>query len=144
MSLNLSEPIREAVLGDPDITSYLGTYAGEPSVHTRRPVPSEATYPAVVISPDVSLTDFDALNGSRPIAVRDVAVYGQQPGSYRRVEELGYTIRELFHRRKENVVVDGYHVVDLVASGPIVAPTDDEKLVGRVVTLTFRLQKIGG
>ena len=152
MSLNISEPIREALLGMYPITDLLGTYVGEPSIFTRRPVPSEAAYPMVVISPDVVVYDQDALDRRRPVVMRDLAVYGQenatrngaQVSDYRVIESLGYELRERFHRQKDVLIFPDadYHVIDIVASGPIVAPTGDERLIGRVVTLTIRLQKL--
>lgn len=150
MSLNLATPLRDAVMGLTDITDLLGTYAGEPSIFTRRPVPGEGTYPMVVISPDIALTDQDALINFRPVIMRDLAIYGQtiretselgQQDDYRSIETIGYALREAFHRHREMVSVPDYNVIDIIASGPIPAPTGDDRLLGRVVTLTIRLSK---
>lgn len=147
MSLNLSEPLREAVMGNVAITDLLGTYMGEPSVHTRRPVPSGAKYPAIAISPDIFVTDQDFLNRSNPVVQRDVTVYGHggaagsEADHYRDVEQIGYELREMFHRKREALLVEGYHVVDIVVTGPIPAPTENERLIGRSVILTVRLHK---
>lgn len=148
--MNLAAPLREALLGMPDITDRLGTYVAEPSIFTRRPVPSGATYPAIVIPPDVFIGDEDGLTSSRPVISRDIAVYAQltrqmddqQIDGYREVETLGYALRDAFHRRKDVLVVEGFHVIDIVAIGPIVAPASDERMIGRVVSLTIRLCKL--
>ena len=151
MSLNLAQPLREAILGMYTITDLLGTYAGEPSIFTRRPVPSEATYPMVVISPDVAVFDQDAMISVRPVVLRDLAIYGKeiredefgvQNSDYRNVEVIGYELRERFHRRRDAILVEDYNVIDIRASGPIPAPAGDDRLIGRVVTLTIRLQRI--
>lgn len=143
----LDAPIRLGLIADAEITSYLGLHDGAPCVFTRRPVPSEAPYNMIIIGPNISVTNEDSLNGRRPVVVRDVIAYGWQTvqdgpigAGYRRIEELGYLLQRFFHRRKP-ITVTGYHVIDIVASGPIPAPTDDEKLVGRAVTLTVRLQE---
>lgn len=150
MSLNLAQPLRDAVLGLTEVTDLLGTYAGEPSVFTRRPVPGEGTFPMIVISPDIAVTDQDALVSFRPVVMRDLAVYGQtiretselgQQDDYRSIETIAYALRDAFHRRREMLFVDDHHVIDIVASGPIPAPTGDDRLLGRVVTLTIRLSK---
>lgn len=141
MSLDLSEPLRTAIIGEIAITGSLAVFANAPAVFTRRPVPSEATFPMICVSPDIMISDADGLSSLRPVVTRDVTVYGQQDSAYRLVEDVGYLLRELFHRRKQSISVVGYHVVDIVASGPRPAPVDDDKLVGRVVTLTVRLQK---
>lgn len=144
MSLDLSEPIREAVLGNPAVAGLLSVYVGSPAVFTRRPVPSAAEYPLVAISPDVSIVDEDFLNTLHPVVIRDVTVYGLQDGAeaYRTVEQVGYELRGMFHRKKFSIVPDGYSVIDIVAIGPIPAPVDDDKLVARVVSLTIRLQQV--
>lgn len=153
MSLNLSEPLREAILGMYTVTDLLGTYGNEPSIFTRRPVPGEATYPMVVISPDAAVFNQDALVSFRPVVLRDLAVYGQenatrngtQVSDYRTVETIAYDLRERFHRRRDVIFFpdDDYHVIDVVAAGPLVAPTGDDRLIGRVVPLTIRLLKKG-
>lgn len=141
MSLDLAPALRDSVIDAIAISSQLGDYKGEPSVHTRRPAPAGATYPMVMISPDVGVTDGDGLNSDRPIVVKDVAVYGKQPGDYRTVEALGYALRDHFHRNRRSIVPDGYSVIDVQARGPVPAPTDDDKTVGRAVSLTIRLRR---
>lgn len=142
---DLAVPLRAAIIDDSDIAPLLATYSGAPACFTRRPVPSNATYPLVVISPDITSTDEDILAGERPVVVRDIAIYGQNDtvAQYRTVEEIGYLTRALFHRRKDVLSISGYRVIDIVAQGPMPAPTDDEQTVGRLVTLTIRLQPQG-
>lgn len=140
--MNVAGPIRAALIGNVPIAALLATWEGAPSVHTRRPLPTTAdSYPLIAISPDVSYTGADFLNGDMSVVVRDIAIYGKQPDDYREVEDLGYMVRELFHLEKDALFNAAFHVVSLVASGPSVAPTDDANIVGRMVTLTIRIQK---
>jgi hypothetical protein len=142
--VNLGPSIRAALLESP-VAAGLATYQGVPAVFTRRPVPEDAAYPLAIVGPEVSVTDQDLLNERVPVVVRDVVVYGQKgaPGEdqYRVVEELAWAVRELFHRQKRSLTVADHHVVDVVTAGPIAAPTEDENLVGRLVSLTVRLQR---
>lgn len=139
--MNIAPNIRSAILANSAITSKLSTWEGEPSVHTRRPLPENASYPLVAISPDISYTDQDFLSSEMPVVVRDIFVFGQQPDHYRVVEEIAYSLRDMFHRQNQTLVSSTIHVVSLNASGPRVAPTDNEAFVGRMVTLTIRMQK---
>ena len=149
MTRNLSVSIREAILSMPSVTDLLGTWGNEPSVHTRRPLPDDATYPCVAISPNVFKVDADALDTFRPIVMRDLAVYaeatrvvdGRMVDGYRELEEIADALFEGFHRQKHVLLVEGFHVVDVVASGPVPAPSGNDRLLGRVVPLTIRLKK---
>src|SRR3990167_5381942 len=134
--MDLSEPLRTAIVDDATIAALLPIYAGSKTVFTRRPVPDNAAFPIVVISPDIAITDQDGIDDNRPVIIRDVAVYGRNDAaSYRAVEAIAYEIRDLFHRRRQSLTVLGWDVVDVVALGPRTAPTDDEQTVGRVVEL---------
>lgn len=149
-TLDLESSLRLAVMAMTDVTDLLGTYVGEPSVFTRRPTPGEATYPMVLISPNIIKGDQDALITRRPVVMRDVTVFGYttretpelgQVDQYREVELAAELLYEGFHRNKDFLFVNGYHVVDVVAAGPIPAPVENVRLIGRVVTLTIRLYK---
>lgn len=141
MSLDIAPAIRAALLADVAISGLLTEWNTEPAIFTRRPVPSEALNPIIVISPDVSITDVDALVSKRPVVIRDIIVYGDQPDHYRTIESIGYLIRQLFHRSRLSISPTGYSVVDIIATGPNPAPTDDDKTVARVVTLTITLRE---
>ena len=100
-----------------------------------------STYPLIVVSPDVSVSDFDGLNNKRLQIVKDISVYGEQDKDYRTVETLAYYLRTLFHRNREAITVSSHRVMDIMVAGPVAAPVDDEKHVGRVVSLTVLLSK---
>jgi hypothetical protein len=137
MSLDFAPAIRATLMADVAITGLLTEWNGEAAIFTRRPVPTNAVSPIIVVSPDVSVTDIDALVSRRPVVVRDIIVYGDQPDHYRTVEVLGYLIREMFHRQRLSISPADYQVIDIIATGPRPAPTDDDTTVARVVTLTI-------
>lgn len=141
--LDLTIPLREGLLADAGIVAALPSYGSNgKTIFSRRPVPSDAPYPMIVISPDVTLSDNDGIDHERPIVVRDIAIYGKnEPASnYRQVEDVAYAVRHLFHSRKDTLPLTGiYKLIDIRASGPRPAPTNDLQTVGRMVELTIRL-----
>jgi hypothetical protein len=156
MSLDLGPALRASFLDQQDpalqalataIVEQLGEYQGEPSVFAFRPVPEEAADPIILINPDAAIGDGDGLNSPRPIVQRDIIIYGRKgpPGDESDqspiVEALGYQVRELFHRQKFAVQPAGYSVIEVIATGPVPAPVDDDGEVGRVVSLTIRLRR---
>lgn len=146
--LDLGPAIREALLGESGVADLLSTWTGEPAVFTRRPVPADATDPMIIVNPPRSVTDADGLTSDRPVWMGDVAIYGRRgaPGDpteddTRVVEQIGIRIRALFHRQRFALQVGGFHVIDIRAAGPVPAPVDDDKTVGRIVSLIVRLRR---
>lgn len=141
--MNLSQGLRDLILADPAITALLSPYNGSFAVFTRRPVPEDAKFPMIVISTDVTVNNEDGISYHGPVAVRDIMVYGlnENATQYRDIETLGYALRELFHRTTTPIPVDGYHVIDVQASGPRIAPADNDNEIGRMVELTIRMAK---
>lgn len=154
--LDLAPPLRSAIIAQQypplqpvaaRVVAELSEFNGEPSVFTRRPVPSGADDPMVLINPPAAIGDEDGLRSERPVPIIDIAVYGRkaEPGSAddqtRAVERAAFAIRELFHRQKFSVQPVGYSVTEIVAAGPFPAPVDDEVTIGRIVTLTIRLKR---
>lgn len=142
MSLNLAIPLRDALVASEAVQLIASDYKGEPAVFTRRPVPDDAPYIMVVVSPDIGIGNADFLRSLMPIVTRDIAVYGQQPDQYRDIETLAYAIREQFHQVKTAITVPGYHVIDINCTGPVGGPAEDPKIMGRIVTLSIQLQKL--
>ncbi|PYE89585.1 hypothetical protein [Phyllobacterium leguminum] len=138
--LNVLPGLYAAVVAVPAITSKLGSFNGAPSVHTRRPVPSGATYPMITIGPVITRSDEDGITDHKPVVVLDINIYGPQPDSYRNVEAVADLIYSLFHRQARSFTVANYQVWMVTCSGPSPAPVDDESRVGRRVTLTIRLR----
>jgi hypothetical protein len=84
--LDLTQPIRDGLLAEPLIASALPNYGSNgKTIFTRRPVPSDAPYPMIVISPDVTVTDQDGIDHEKSVVIRDIAVYGKnEPAQPRR------------------------------------------------------------
>lgn len=143
---DVSPAIRSAILGNTTITTRLATWQGSPAVLTRLPIPEDVPFPCVVIPFNSVTTDQDALVNKRTVIVRDVMVYGNiaAPGTTedhtRRVDAIAYELRKIFHRNRASLGNAPYRVIDIVVNGPRPAPVDDDKTVGRMVTLTMRIQ----
>lgn len=147
--LDLGPATRDALIGNVEVAPFLDLWANEPAAFTRRPVPASAGYPMIIVNTPAALGDEDGLISDRPVIQYDVAIYGRvgSPGTAddhtRIVEELGFAVRRQFHRNRWALQVGGFHVIDVRASGPVPAPVDDDKEVGRVVSLTVRLRRNG-
>lgn len=142
MSLDIAPAIRTALINESTISGLVTEWQNEPAIFTRRPVPENAATPYIFISEAISITDGDAVNSKRPIVVRDIIAVGHEPDDYRLIEQLGYSIRELFHRERFAVTLDDFTVIDIRANGPKALSSGDEEFVARVVTVTFLLRAI--
>lgn len=147
MSLDLLSPLRDAVLAVPAVVAELAQWKGEPCVFTRRPVPSDAADPMVVINPPASIAEQGGLTSDNPVVTHDVIIYGAKsaPGSSsdqtRAVERAIFALRDALHRQRFSVQVPGFHVIDVRVAGPMAAPVDDDGTVARMVTVTVRLNR---
>lgn len=143
---DISPQIRAAIISDSVIAPLLAVWHGAPSVFTRDPIPADSTFPLIMVPHDASYGNQDGLTSFRDVIVRDIIVYGRvnPPGSVddhtRIVEQIGYRLRKIFHRKNDTLANTDYHVISIDAVGPHVAPTDGTSTVARVVTLTVRIQ----
>ena len=140
--LDLGPALRAAIIADGAITALISTWEGEPAVFTRRPVPDDVTYPFILVAPSVSIGDADWLKTRIPRPRHDVIAYGQQARDYRPIQDLGYLLRQKFHRQPFSITVAGYSVLEIVATGPMAAPVDDANEVGRAVLLAVKLRDL--
>lgn len=137
---DVAPALRAAILANSYIMSRVT------GVITRVPVPENATFPLVVIPFNSVTTDQDALVERRTVIMRDIMVYGNIAAAgtdedhTRRVDEVAFELRRMFHRNKRALSNTPYHVIDIVVSGPRPAPVDDNKTTGRMVTLTLRIE----
>ncbi len=141
-SPDLAIPIRNAIIRNGSIMGLLPTYLDSDNVYTRRPIPSNAPFPMIVISTDLSREDRGGLKDEHLFILRDVTVYGsnETAENYRNVETLAYELVDLFHRRPKSITVTGWKVLQVWASGPKAAPADDDTNIARAVTLKIELQ----
>lgn len=143
--IDLSTHIRAFILADSELTDDLSTYYGAKSVFTRRPVPQDAEYPIIVISPQIGSGEFDYIDRLHRTANYDIAVYAQNDTSahYRECEETAFLLQSKFARltNAEFNTPAEWHLVQATATGPTPFPTDDNEKVARGVTVTFQLMK---
>lgn len=135
MTPDMGPGIRAALIADSGIVSLLSMVDGVPAVFTKDPANEPEAMPQIVISADIVHEDMDHLSDLWSIVTRYVRVYGRYQDHYRDVDSISRQIRSLFHRRRLSIEVSGYHVARVICSGPIPAPTSDDEIVGRVVTL---------
>lgn len=138
--VNISEPLRNAIVSSSNITMLLDTYKGSYPVFTHRPVPNDAPDISIVISQDISGDHQDGVNFFRPVIVRDIMIYGPNnspPDIYRKVKEIARLIHSLFHRRKD-LQVPGWHTLNVTCTGPLEIPLEDQSVTAAVtVTVTL-------
>lgn len=141
MAVDLSQPLYAALTGVSDGITGLATYHGAPAVFTRRPVPIDCAFPLIITAGDVTHGDEDFIDAEMASIVRDIAVYGNKHNDYRTVETIALDVRDLFHRKRESLIVSGWNVVDIRCKGPVPTADDDDQTVGRVVSLQVRLTR---
>lgn len=143
---DIAPAIRQALIENTCISSLLSNYGGSSAILTRRPTPENISYPCIVIPFVAAVTNQDFLVERIDVIIQDIMVYGRvaSPGTSndhtRLVDGIAYELRQMFHRNRTVLGNTPYHVIDIVASGPTTAPVDDDKTVGRRVTLTLRIQ----
>jgi hypothetical protein len=143
--IDLSSSIRTAILND-TLATNIASFAGSKAIFTRRPAPTDATYPMVFISPQIPGAIMDYLDGElRREVIYDILTYGQNDDAakYRTVEKIGMAIAKKFARPSLKVITPptGYSIVKVVGTNMSVAPTDDLNIVGRMSTVTFTIQE---
>lgn len=140
---DLSTNIRAALIADTSIMAKIANYKNSKAVFTRRPVPEDATYPMIVVSPLVAATNLDSLNCGRNIETYDILVYDTNEDSvnYRNVEEVAFAIARKFHRADKFSISapTGTKIVNIMANAPLPSPTDDNVKVARFVSVQVQL-----
>ena len=140
--INLQTAIRQRILDDVTISSLLPNYLNSKPVFTRVPVPEDAEYPLIVVSPLIAETDRDFIScGARRVATYDIAVYSRNDDAtnYRKVEQIAYRLAEIFNRvpRYSLAMPSGSSLIQTTIIGPFPGPTDDLVKVARVVSLNI-------
>lgn len=139
--INLSQSILQFLLADTNITSKISAYQNSFAIFTRRPVPTDAKYPMIVVSPLVADTDLDFLRCKRRILSYDIAIYhnNDAAANYRLVEDLGFYIARKFDKlpRTAMTLPVGVSLVKTLARGPIQGPGDELVKISRTVPVEF-------
>jgi hypothetical protein len=110
------------------------------SEFSQYPVPADEALDLkyVVLLPSVTDLPRDTKTTTGRDIVRDLEVWWPYTGSTVDVDLAAERVREILHRQK--LTVDGYRNYITSASGPVAGPSDD-KVVSRVVTARFVLEK---
>ncbi len=141
--IDLQPAIRSVILNDQNIASLLTNYNGSEPIFTRRPVPTDAPYPLILISHVVADNQIDYVRFGRRILTYDVAVYGlnDSAANYRKVEQIARLIANKFHRIQpyEISMPVGSSLIQSTVIGPLSAPVDDDNKIGRVVILNLEV-----
>lgn len=141
--IDLQPAIRARILQDATITSLLSVYKGSFGVFTRKPVPEDAVYPMIVISPIVTDREEDWINCQKRILTYDVVVYGNNDDAtkYRNVEKIASRLTAIFHRmpRFALTMPSGSGFIQSTASAPMPAPVDDNQKTGRIVIVNIEV-----
>lgn len=120
------------------VASFISTYRTQPAVFTRNPVPEDAEFIYIVIrdsvADDPGLGETKTTTGR--VVLHDIGVFGDEDGDPEAVEDLAALIRDGIHRNP--VTVSGYGNLIASASGPIVAPSEDQ-VYGRIVQVRLEL-----
>lgn len=141
--VDLSVPLRDALVSSSGITSLLDTYLNSYPIFTRQPVPDNAPDIGIIISQDIVTDDNDGVNDFQPVITRDILIYGPNDipaADYRKVQLLARRIHDLFHNSHRVVLVSGWTVVRVTCTGPVHLPQDDQSALF-AVTVTVHLAK---
>jgi hypothetical protein len=122
------------LIGSTDLVGLVGTFKGQPAIFGKRPVPQGALRPYISLGPVVASTAFDTKDRQGRRIARDIGCYIDDAGVADPVDEMAELVRDLFHRYA--LPVNGFDTLVTVASGPIVAPTD-ETVLGRLVMVEW-------
>lgn len=144
--LNLTEAVYDRMANDPTISDALVEFEGEPAIFVEMPLPRGFNFQQdwpFIITEGNSTDDTDGSsackNADGRMILRDVRIYQHVDGLVGDLEDLSERVYEVFHRAKLDI--DGWTTVSTTASGPILGPTDDEKIRARIVTLEINLHR---
>ena len=141
--IDLQPAIRSVILNDVNIIGSFPAYQGSKPIFTRRPVPTDAPYPMIMISQPIANPQNDFVDCDRRTFTYDIAVYGLNDNStnYRFVETTANKIAKKFHRLKpyEISLPVGSSLIQSSTIGPLSAVVDDQNKVGRVVILNLEV-----
>jgi hypothetical protein len=110
--------------GAGNLVSQLSTYSGGPAIFMYAPVPGAATRPFVVCANSIVDKPFDTKQTTGREETRIIGCYDVSTVSYDIVEAIAERVRFLFHHVM--LPVTGYTMILAEASGPIIAPADDQ------------------
>ena len=146
MTYQLTKAIYQMLINDSSVTDLLTTYHSVPAVFTFAPQPESAQKPLIITEGSVSDTNRDTKTTIGHSILRDVRCYTDETGDQSLVEEIGFNVKELFHKHEEklNDYLTGFIASKCWAEGPRSANvhSTDEYVYGRIVSLSIWLTRI--
>jgi hypothetical protein len=138
----VTRALYDRLSNDSELAGLLSTYGGEPAIFSVDPAPADAELPFVVSAGAFAQIPFDTKTGEGRQLWRDVRCYDEEKGSTLAIDAIAERIRTLLHRYALPVTGWGTLLADV--TGPAMAADDNERVVGRIVTLRLVLQEESG
>ena len=138
--MSISAAFYQRLTNDAELGTLISKYNGIPAVFTSAPVPDNATLPYIVTAGQISDTTEIATNTKNRTAtqfMRDIRIYTEQSGSMAKIETIGEKVWALFH--KQPLSIDGWTVLEVKASRPVLYPQDG--VYGVYVTVIVTMQQ---
>lgn len=125
----IQDALFEKLGNTPNIANRLALYQQVPAIFTST-VPDSVTGTYLVIRDPFSNEAYDTKTSRGRAVLVDIGIFGVDDGDVIDVQDVAEEVRELLHRCP--LVIDGYGTLIAQASGPILAPTEDQ-VYGRIV-----------
>lgn len=138
----VTQALYDRLSGDSALAALVSSYGGAPAIFTTDPAPPDAAFPFVVSAGAFAQIPFDTKTGEGRQLWRDVRCYDEERGSTLAIDAIAERIRALLHRYALPVIGWGTLLADV--TGPVMAADDDERVVGRIVTVRLVLQEESG
>ena len=141
--MNSTAAIYARLTGDSYLIGELADYAGRPAVFDDA-APDEfvlADGLMIIIAAPTSREPDPTFSEQAWIIRQDVRIYARHTGSNAKLDVLALYILGLFHLQQDELTVEGGKATASRASGPVGAPTSDQSLVGRRISLSLTLQE---
>lgn len=153
--LDLTTPVIDRLLANAAVQAFLPTYTADSggsakAVFSTDRVPGDAGFPFIHSSGQIDDTPEDIKNTRFRVILRDIGIFDLvEDRSSSALDDIAEKVRNLFNRGNvaaEHPVdgamtVAGFKIITMEASGPVVAPTDEE-VMGRIITLTIVLEDL--
>lgn len=129
---------------DNTISNTVADYDDSEAIFLKAPVPGDAPFPRIV-SEFNSGDNREAWSGkgdeseARDIT-RNLRIYGDVESRTGDIQDLAMAVSDRFHLNENEPSFDGYTTIRSTASGPTQAPTTDDEVTGRLVTITLTLE----
>jgi hypothetical protein len=138
--MSISAAFYNRLVNDAELKTLLGSYNGVPAVFTASPVPDNASLPYVITAGQVSDSTEIPTNTKNRTAtqfMRDIRIYAEQTGSMAPIEKIGERVWNIFH--KQPLTINGWNVLEVKATRPVIYPQDG--VYGLYVTVTVTMQQ---